>query len=607
MPQKKSSLRDIRKDLRVIYEGHNGSVPDMTRLNARKKSGFRRFLIKSILFLFVLSALAWTGFFVFSKGLFQKHDTLSVNIEGPTNVHAGSPVSYAIHYENTGTVPLASLDLSVSFPPGFHLASAIPQANDKNTWTIGALTPKSDGVITVNGMFLSEVPSSERIQALFNYKPANFNSTFQQIETAKVDITDSIFTFTMKGPEKALPGDEVQYVMTTGQSEKNPAFNLRITPNLPANFTVTSTDPAFETGQTYWNLAEIDPNQPKSFSIKGKFTSSATGAQTMTASVGFMQDDVFLKQKDANVATDLQGGTVGFHLIVNGSDKDQTIDAGKTIRGSIDYANQGTDTINDVGFAISINGNGKTLPIDWLQADLRNAKRNGNELDWNSDTTSNLKELKPNDNGIIDFSLPLLTYDDTSADHITIKLVTTINKPADGSAPRIIESNPITLSVSSSVGFNAEARYFDEEGQALGTGPLPPRVGQTTSARVFWKITNSIHDLSGIKITATLPKHVKWVDKKLTDIGTINYTANTRTVTWSIDKLPKSIPKAGAWFDVSITPKSADISTFITLIDSANFTAKDTKTNADITNTAPELTTELPNDSFASGKGAVKK
>jgi len=606
--KQKSSLRDIRKDLRVIYEGRDGNVPDMSRLNARKKSGLRRFLIKGILFLFVLSALAWTGFFVFSNGLFQKRDTLSVKIDGPTDVHAGQSVSYAIHYENTGDVPLASLDLSASFPPGFHLTSAVPPANDKNTWTIGSLTPKSDGVVTVNGIFLSEVPSSERIQALFTYKPANFNSTFQQIETAKVDITDSILSLAIKGPEKALPGDEVQYVITAGHTEKDPTFNLRVIPNLPAGFTVTTTDPAFETGQTYWNLAEIDPNQPKSFSIKGTFNSSAVGAQPVGGSIGYMQDDVYLKQKDATANTDMQGGAVGFHLIINGTDKDQALDAGKTIRGSIDYANQGTDPIGDVSFALKIDGAGKTIPIDWNKADLRNGKQNGGEVDWNGNTTADLKELKPNDNGVIDFSLPLLSgVSDSSADHITFKLITTISKLADGSAPRTIESNPINISISSNVGFQAEARYFNQEDQPVGTGPLPPRVGQTTSYRVFWNINNSLHDLSGIKISTTIPKNVTWADKKSTDIGAIDFNTTTRTATWSIGKLPKSIPSAGAWFDLTITPKTADIGKFVTLTNSTSFTAKDTKTNTDLTNSVSELTTELPSDSNANGKGTVKK
>ncbi|MEK7452052.1 MAG: hypothetical protein AAB664_01830 [Patescibacteria group bacterium] len=609
LPHKqKPTIRDIRKDLRVIYESRDGNVQDMSKLNAQKKSGFRGFLIKSIVFLFLLSAIAWTGFFVFSKGFFQKQDALSVEIEGPTDVRAGAPVTYLVHYENTGNVPLASLDLSASFPPGFHLTSSIPPVNDKNIWKIGALTPKSDGTVTLHGMFLSEVPSSERIQILFTYKPANFNSTFQQIETKKVDMKDSILTLQVKGPEKSVPGDETQYVLTVGHAEKNPAFNLRMIPKLPPNFTITSQDPPFETGHVYWNIATIDPNQPKSFSLKGTFTSSAAGVQQISGTIGFMQDDVFLKQKESNVQTEIKGGSVGFHLIVNGSNKDQSIDAGKVIHGSINFANQGTEPVGEISFALQMDGGGKSIPIDWSKADLRGGKQQANELQWNKETTPALLELPSTDKGVIDFSLPLLqTNDDSTADRITLKLVTTIGKFADGSSARTIESNPIVLSIQSTVGFHAEARYFDEEGQPVGTGPLPPKVGQATSYRIYVDVTNSIHDLVNIKITSTLPKHVTWKDKKSADIGSVDYNPTTRIVTWSIPKLPKSIPKANAWFDITNTPKSTDVGKFITLTSGTSFTAKETKTNVDLTNSVSELTTELPNDPLAEGKGTVKK
>lgn len=604
-PKQRRSLRDIRRNLRIIYSGTDGVIPDMTKLTSNKRSALRRFLLKSIIFLFVLSVVAWTGFFLFSNGLINKKDALSIKIDGPSEIKAGQEVSFTIHYENTGTVPFATLEMSASLPSTFHITTTIPETTEKKVWTIGSLTPKSDGVITINGIFLSEVPSSERLQTLFTYKPANFNSSFQQIEIYKINLDDSVLNLSINGPEKVLPGDEVEYIITTGQIEKNPMFNLRVTPVLPQDFTVASANPEFATGQSYWNLPTLNPNEPKTFSIKGAYTSSANGEQTFGTHIGFMDQDTYLKQKEIQSKTEILGGSIGFHLIVNGSNTDQTIDAGKVIHGSVDYANQGTDTAKDVSFTLSLDADGKTIPIDWNKAEMSGGKRNGNSITWNKSSLNQLSSLKPKDAGVIDFTLPMLT--NTSVDHLTIKLATEIGSVGDINTTRSIESTPIIISINSNATLKTESRYFTEEGQPIGSGPLPPKVGQTTSYRVYWNISNSLHDLSNIKISTTLPSGITWIEKKLTDIGDISFNSTTRTVTWNVTKLPGSIQKAGAWFDVSTNPTTKDIGKFITLTNTTSFTAKDMITKQDLASSVSNVTTELPTDTFANGKGTVTK
>jgi len=603
--KKKSSARDVRKDLRAIYEREDGSIPDMSKFSHRKKSKFQQTLKKGILLLLVISAVAWSGFFFFSKGMFQKQDQLSVKIDGPMQVKAGDSVTYNIRYENTGDVPMAALELAASLPPDFHLTSATPEANDKNTWTIGSLTPKSDGVITINGTFLAEVPTTEKLQTLFTYKPANFNSSFQTIQTADVQVNDSVLVMTLNGPDHAFPGDEVSYVITVGHAQKDPVQNIRVMPALPQNFTVSTTDPAFENGQSYWNISSIDPNQPKTFTIKGSYTSTATGDQTFGGNVGFVSDNVYLKQKDASVTTTMQGGSVAFHLIVNGSNTNQTIDPGKTIHGSIDYTNQSQDTAQNVSFTLSLSSTG-SLPIDWSKADLRNGKRDGNQITWDKSSVDAFKSLKPNDTGILDFTIPLAITSSTS-DHFTLSLNAHIGSLGENGSPTTISATPMLITINSQVGFKSEARYFNTEGTPVGNGPLPPTVGKTTTYRVYWNITNAIHDLANGTVSTTLPANIGWVGKNGTDIGTMSYKSATRTITWTIPKLPSSIPQAGAWFDVSLKPTATDTGNALPLTTSVSFNAKDAATSQIITQTTDALTTSLPTDEFASGKGNVKK
>mgnify|MGYP001575270102 CR=1 FL=1 len=238
--RKRRSARDIKKELRAIYAGNDGRLPDLTRLSRRKSSATTQFLVKIIAILAVLSLVAWSGFFLLTKGLFDNEETLNTKIETQDNISAGEETSFSIQYENTGRVPIASLNLKLNLPTSFHLISSIPETTSETQWSIGSLTPGSDGAVTIKGIFLSEVPSVQRIQALFTYKPANFSSDFQKIENKSIELKTSVIEMTMTGPEKALAGDEVTYKINLKHNGKEPIFNLRVIPNLPNDFSISS-------------------------------------------------------------------------------------------------------------------------------------------------------------------------------------------------------------------------------------------------------------------------------------------------------------------------------------------------------------------------------
>ncbi len=606
--RKKRTSREIRRELRSIYQKSDGTLPDLTKLSHKKKSALTSFLVKAIAFLFVLSLVAWAGFFVFTNGLFNKQESLTVTIEGLDKVKAGEEVVYEINYQNTGKVPIAALELSVNLPPGFNLYSTIPESSEKTEWTIGSLTPKSDGSVIIKGVFLSEVVSSERIQALFTYKPANFNSTFQDIETKKISIEESVIQTSVVGPEKALVGDEVEYTINIEHTGKTPAYSIRVMPILPADFTVVSTQPEFEKEKAYWNIASLEPAELKEFTVKGVYTASANGEQKFTSNVGFIKEEVFLIQNQEIFSTDVLGGSVTFHLIIDGSDKDQAVDAGKVLRGSIDFENKGVDTAKDISFVLDLEGGGKTIPVDWDKADLRDGKRSGSKITWDGSVKDELDSLSPGSKGVIDFSLPILTnLSGSHADSFIATLSTTVAKVGTIKSSRIIKSTPIKLSVNSNTSIWAEVRYFSDEGMPVGTGPMPPKVGETTTYRIFWNISNSLHELKDVSLETNLPQDVTWLDKSATDIGGVEFNPTTRRVKWRASKLPTQIKQASTWFDIAINPAEHDIGSFMKLTNQTSFSAIDTATSDSITDTIPNLTTELPKDKYADGKGVVTK
>lgn len=598
---KRRSSRETKRQLRSIYEGLDGKVPDLTKLDRRGRSKMTSVLLKIIGLLAVLSVVAWVGFFLFTQGLFQADETMKIEIEGPEDVKSGEEVAYTLRYENIGDVPVASLIAKLNIPSTFHVYSTVPEPDENLEWTIGSLSAGSDGAITITGVFLADVPSSQRLQALFTYKPANFSSDFQDIITQKIDINDSVLAFTFTGPEKALAGDSSEYIINVQNSGADPVYNLRITPTFTEDFTVISAQPAREEGQTYWAIDSLDPGELKAITVSGSFTSTASGDQTLSVSAGFVEQDVVYTQRSEEITTDVLAGSLSFSVIVNGSNEDQTADLGETLRMSIDYANNSREAVQDMSFSLTLTGIDGTVPINWKNANLGGGERIENEISWEQ-----LDDLEPETSAVIDLSLPLFPrIDPGEADSFTMDVVLTLNKIGSISSTRTLQSSPITIRLNSDAGVSAQARYYSNDGTAIGSGPLPPEVGQITNYRVYWNTSNSLHTLEDVRLSTTLPQDVTWIENTDTDIGSISYNSTTRIVTWAITKLPAELGHAGAWFEIAVNPDDADIGRFIKLTNTTSFEAKDTVTNESLSKSLGELTSELPNDEFALGQGVV--
>ena len=63
-----------------------------------------------------------------------------------------------------------------------------------------------------------------------------------------------------------------------------------------------------------------------------------------------------------------------------------------------------------------------------------------------------------------------------------------VGKIGETEVDMTIKSNEIVVDINTGMVFKAEARYFNDDNIAVGSGPLPPKVGETTKYRIFWNI-----------------------------------------------------------------------------------------------------------------------
>lgn len=208
-------------------------------------------------------------------------------------------------------------------------------------------------------------------------------------------------------------------------------------------------------------------------------------------------------------------------------------------------------------------------------------------------------------------TVDLLTVENDADINPTVTAEAAVTSPDLPSLPENSSPTTMVTKIAAVFKFDAEARYYNDAGAALGAGPIPPVVGGTTSYRVYWRVTNTTSDASDLTLTTTLPSHVFWTGKNISrDAGDISFNAAKRTVTWTLNKVPAStgsrLPTLNAAFEVSITPTSSQIGADVVLSPSATATATDSWTGRSIEITEPTLTTDLPTDPEAAGEGVVQ-
>jgi hypothetical protein len=195
-------------------------------------------------------------------------------------------------------------------------------------------------------------------------------------------------------------------------------------------------------------------------------------------------------------------------------------------------------------------------------------------------------------------------------------VITTTARVTVGSIADVNEKNietqatPLATKVTTKLNVESEGRYYSDEQIPVGSGPIPPAVGQGTTYRLSWTLTNPTNEVSQVVATATLPSNVTWLEKQTVTAGTaVAYDATTREVSWRINRVP---PGTGslfaslvATFDVSVTPVATDVGQLLILLNQTVVTARDAFTEQDLRVEKAIVTSDLQGDVAAQGKGFV--
>ena len=604
-------------ELARIYRG--GRREDFTTL--RRRAAHQRAWLYLTVFLLVAIALVGVWFFFFSsnQGKFGE-ETVTITFTGPTQAPSGQTVEYEVVWDNDQGVALKSGELNFRYPEGFTVLDANLSALDDNRtrFDIGGVGAREGGKLKLTGQLVGEVGDIKEFTVVFTYEPTNFRGQFATNSSLATELVASVLNLSLETPPQLPIDQDLILKVTYNNTSANDLSNLAIRFTAPGGFELDlpSADPVV--GQdNLWRLPDLTPKSEGTLALVGRFTdASISGEQTFTVAIGIIDgDNNFTVQEEKTAVVNAIESHLTLTLTANQVAIKSFADWGEQIDFELRYANEGEANLNNVVLRAQLN----TTLLDWTtwQADtVGSVDEDKGEVIWSKQTVAQLNNLAPGAKGSIHFRLTVVDTapgGSTGPYSFDSKIAPSAQQTFGTTTQTVTsESNAITTKINTQLALQVEGRYYTDQLVKIGSGPLPPRVGNTTTYVIFWRLANTINDAANIEVTTTLPQDINWTGQATVSAGqNVVYNPNTREVVWQINKLPAGagiqFARPEASFEVAITPTEQDADKILVLTKATTVTARDSWSGADLITTAKLVTTELDNDLGAQGKGVVAR
>ncbi|MFH1206982.1 MAG: hypothetical protein V1668_00040 [Patescibacteria group bacterium] len=605
------------KDFAAMYQARGTARSEMFTIDRRDPNRRKKMIAMIVGGLVLIVGVTLAGFYYFVSRQPQfAGENISIITTAPPAVAAGADNTFSITVRNDELVEIKNVMVTVQFPDGFIYKSSSPPAeNDAhNAWALDTIGNGKSRTVEIIGQPFGDIGTMQSFSILVSYTPANFNSEFQKDSSFNVTLNKSAINLNMEVPLKVVSGHAADYRIKFTNTSKDVFNRVRLAIAWPEDVVVGSLNPApTDAGKRTWEIDQIAAGASYEVSFKGTVSGAEGAMREFKAEVGYTDAaGQYHKQAEGSSIVIVANPQLLLNLSINDSTTNTAVDFGSILDYTLKYRNDSQTEIKDMGLQIKADSS----LIDWNKIiNTNNGKVVGSTVTWDGDAVPALKSVKPGDEGEVkirvsvkDAPQPKTTSDKNYAIVSQAKAVSTnVVDLAGGSLS--IESNSLTTKINSKVSLRAEGRYYSDENVAVGAGPLPPQVGQKTTYVAYWYLTNNGNEVQNVTVTTVLPEWVAWENIIKVTAGTMSFDGTTRTVTWSINKLPAQIgqliPELAAQFSISVTPTSADVGKLLILTGKSIGSGVDTFTSQTLSPSQDMITSDLAQDPQASGKGVV--
>lgn len=623
--EEKEELGDAQVEVEPEEKKSKHDLSLKRLIEENRSSRRRKVLVASIVLLVCFAGAALAGFFYFGARKTFNQENLQLAIAAPEKIKINEPVEYVIQYKNVGEVDLNNARLTLQLPHGFILDKSVPDLNGHEL-LIGNILALAEQKVMLTGKIIDEPAEAQTLTATLSFEPSNFHSTFSKSASFSHIVELPDVELISGQPANVTLGQKINIKLKLKNKGTFPLENAKLRLTYPDKFNFKSASPAPIEDKNVWLIGNLDRlSESKEINVEGNFPSGTDiksaeeRIRNFTLALllpGANEQFFVIKQEDFTI--NIIDQPIGLSLFVNGSADNKNVELGSALAFSLSCKNNGTEAFKDLEMRLTLVSN----PVDILNWNKIEDKQfgkigkteTGKQIVWDKKLIASLGNLAKGKTAAADVIIPIKTIIDFAKDNIAKLGLTTLEAQAeiifpskDGTELLPVQSGKIILTLDSNINIGAKALYYFDDGTPIGEGPIPFRVGKPTKLKVFWDLSNDIHEMENVSVSASLPEYVKFTGDKFVSAGDISFDEATRKVTWAINRLPEAIKESHASFTIEVTPQAADAGKIIKLTGNTALSAKDVVTNNIIIKTKNIITSALEQDGYAKTDGVVVK
>ncbi|MFA6547767.1 MAG: hypothetical protein WCT11_02335 [Candidatus Magasanikbacteria bacterium] len=536
--------------------------------HAKKLFVFDLFLLATA----IITLGAGLFFFFWNPGLTDQID-LKISL-GSNRIKSGELVKVTIDYKNRSKYYLREPVLALHLPIGFVVDRELTPVNifkTDSTFELPELRPGASGQAEVYGRLWVSPKQEEKISALLSYLPEKSNNREQKIGLFLVNLSDSILRASLELSTTSFANTRVPFVYKLINTSDSKLEGLNFNFNFPGtiiglknsdlqNITLEKNSEKLITGEI------VIPNKSGEYSLN-----VIVGASINNQSINILNNQSTVK-------------TFSPEISISAKLKDNPTFAqpNQTLNAIISWQNNGQYELQNsyvrIAFTPGVVDIKTTAKENGFKIDGNDLIVGANNLLISAKERTALSNGKPQANDQFDFKIYLLpTFNVGTTENAVLEI-----KPSFVSELKNISGQQFTstgesakIILATELSLKAESRYYTDEGDQLGRGPLPPQVGETTKYWIFIRANNTTNPVRDAMFSATLPNGVNFTGKQSVSIGpALTFDETNRTVSWNYRELPAN-SQTGLYFEVAVTPTPEQMGKTINLVNSIKFTASD--------------------------------
>jgi len=421
----------------------------------------------------------------------------------------------------------------------------------------------------VRGQLVGEQNETATAKADILVTPINFPSgRFLKTTVLATTITALPLEVSLEIPKDAASGERVLASVSVRNLSSNTLSGIYLKLKPAENIELDVEDTDFSVGfsslANEWRLKSLDPLEGEEFTLVFYLSGQPGETRIIDFEAGIRQDDEEFMQRELTHVLTVSASEVLVEQAYNGNTGPVVVEAGETVEGEVRYSNVGTIGLKDVIVKVAFEGVGFDPASLQLQGGSYNSADRA--VTWSAATVPDLAVVQPQQEGVIAYSFTILPTDkypasgEGSKNNVIVSVATVDSPdiPTPVGGEKKVVSDRAVISVKTNLDVEVGALYDDGRLGLNSSGPLPPKVGETTSYTVRWRVGTTLNDVSDVRLVAVLPDGVSYTGQSYKTSGDMVFNERTGELVWTLPFIEAGVgrvkPPEELHVQVSVTP-----------------------------------------------------